>query len=158
VLIALKLTRLTKDSRKRPVGTFYTALFFTGISLVVSGSTLWGCGLYGTIEIPSDRGCVYVFLVTERDMSVPGTGASCRIIEPVPFADHVRYQFTETPEGTYALRIFQDSNGNGKLDFSITGPSEPWALTWSGKKRGIPRFRDISFRLTGVKEMNFVLE
>ena len=42
----------------------------------------------------------------------------------------LRLTLRGVPAGTYALRAFQDLNGNGVLDRPIIGPpSEPWAVS-----------------------------
>lgn len=38
----------------------------------------------------------------------------------------VQFLFTNVPAGAYAISVFQDVNGNGKLDMGLFGPVEPW--------------------------------
>ena len=61
-------------------------------------------------------------------------------------------------KGFYALRCFQDLNGNARLDIGLFGPNEPWALIWNGKKRFPPKFEDISFALEGDLRIDLTLE
>ena len=56
------------------------------------------------------------------------------------------FLFLKVPRGTYAIRCFQDVNGNKKLDMGSFGPKEPWG-TYRPKRpafRG-PKFEEISF-------------
>jgi uncharacterized protein (DUF2141 family) len=69
----------------------------------------------------------------------------------------IAYEFLSVLGGTYGIRCFQDLNGNGKLDKGLFGPSEPWALSWTVKKRFPPRFNDISFDLHEDKKLNLKL-
>jgi len=38
----------------------------------------------------------------------------------------VSFEFKDVKKGIYWIRCFQDLNGNGKLDFGLFGPIEPW--------------------------------
>jgi len=51
--------------------------------------------------------------------------------------------------GTYAIAVFHDINGNGRLDRNPFGlPTEPYAFSNNPSiKRRAPRFRDAAFRL-----------
>ncbi|MFP4484204.1 MAG: DUF2141 domain-containing protein [Spirochaetaceae bacterium] len=64
-------------------------------------------------------------------------------------AAEVRYEFTDVPPGTYAVRAFLDSNRNDDLDIGILGPKEPWAIYRAPRPvRTPPRFDRVSFDLT----------
>lgn len=55
----------------------------------------------------------------------------------------------ELPPGDYAISIFYDRNGNGKLDTNFIGiPKEPIALSNNAKGRyGPPKYEDAVFSL-----------
>jgi uncharacterized protein (DUF2141 family) len=57
----------------------------------------------------------------------------------------------QLPPGEYALTIFFDHNGNGKLDTNFIGiPKEPMALSNNAKaKYGPPKYEDAVFSLAG---------
>ena len=57
----------------------------------------------------------------------------------------------QLPPGEYALTIFFDQNGNGKLDTNFIGiPKEPMALSNNTKaKYGPPKYEDAVFSLAG---------
>jgi uncharacterized protein (DUF2141 family) len=46
--------------------------------------------------------------------------------------------FPAISDGRYAVMVFHDLNGNGKLDFGLMRPKEPWGL--SGRKTLAPNF------------------
>lgn len=65
---------------------------------------------------------------------------------------------TSLPEGQYLVAVFQDLNGNKKLDTKIFGiPKEPVALSeWDGK--GIPKgWEEQSFYIKGGNPVDVVL-
>ena len=70
----------------------------------------------------------------------------------VPFIDHelVQFSFQEILSGHYGIRVFIDTNGNGRLDRGLLGPREPWGMSWQEKRIfGIPNFEDVAFHLDG---------
>ena len=73
--------------------------------------------------------------LAERRVKIPGTEANC--------------EFRDIRPGVYAVALFHDENGNGKLDTNILGiPSE--GVGTSNNKRpliGPPSFSDAKFRL-----------
>ena len=53
------------------------------------------------------------------------------------------------PPGRYAVKCFQDTNGNRKLDIGMFGPKEPWAVHRPARpKLRPPRFEEMAFELT----------
>ena len=61
----------------------------------------------------------------------------------------VRYEFAGLPPGRYAVKCFQDTNGNGKIDIGLFGPKEPWATYRLAKpKLRAPRFEEMAFDVT----------
>jgi uncharacterized protein (DUF2141 family) len=102
----------------------------------------------GTCQV-SRPGTLVVFIVDEKRFRVPMNGIQSHVseisvstssIQLIPFTFRV-------PVGRYALRCFLDTNGNGKLDRGLTGPLEPWGMSWQGKRlAGIPSFKDVSFQ------------
>lgn len=60
----------------------------------------------------------------------------------------VSFEFTNIPQGTYAIRCFQDVNGNGKMDKGRFGPKEPWGV-YRPKRPAFraPRFEEIKFEV-----------
>jgi len=55
--------------------------------------------------------------------------------------------------GTYAVAIFQDTNGNGQMDVGENGvPTEPWALSYGAGTQGAPKFDDAKIAITGLAD------
>jgi uncharacterized protein (DUF2141 family) len=57
--------------------------------------------------------------------------------------------FTEIPQGVYAVSVFHDENGNGKLDKNFVGiPKEEYGASNNpAKKMGPPAFNEAKFSL-----------
>lgn len=64
------------------------------------------------------------------------------------------FQFQDLPYGEYAIAIYQDVNGNGKLDTGTIGiPTEPFAFSNNFKPRwGGPSFEKCSFKFEKDKQ------
>ena len=64
------------------------------------------------------------------------------------------YIITSIPQGTYAVAIFQDLNGNGKLDENMFGaPKEPFAFSNNIVPRfSTPTFEDCKFNFSGTEQ------
>lgn len=62
-----------------------------------------------------------------------------------------RIVLRDVPPGTYAVAVFHDENGNGKLDTTWTGrPKEGVGMSNDARgHRGPPKFEDASFKLHG---------
>ena len=73
---------------------------------------------------------------------------------PVPDgAERLRIE-TDLPPGIYAVSLYEDLNGNRKLDHDLIGiPREPVGASRNPKARfGPPRFDECSFQLTGTSQ------
>lgn len=64
------------------------------------------------------------------------------------------------PEGTYAVAVFHDKNGNGKLDTNMFGiPKEPVAFSNAKMKTfGPPKFSECAFPITKDTEITIPFE
>lgn len=96
-------------------------------------------------------GPIYIKLTTEEEFdahrgskfqSILKVGKEELEKKIIPFA------FENIPEGTYAIKCFQDVNGNGKLDMGKFGPKEPWGNYHEKRPlfRG-PKFKEIQFEV-----------
>jgi uncharacterized protein (DUF2141 family) len=92
-------------------------------------------------------GVLYIYLVDDEQFSIPLTGIleiRKNLIEKRE--QKIQFSFSGVLEGKYGIRVYVDTNGNGKLDRGLFGPSEPWGMSWQDKpKRGVPHFEDIGF-------------
>ncbi len=66
-------------------------------------------------------------------------------------ADSVHVQFEDLPTGRVAASVFQDLNGNQRLDTGFAGiPKEPYGFSRAARGRfGPPTFEDASFEVAG---------
>ncbi|MGB9419080.1 MAG: aldehyde dehydrogenase family protein [Acidobacteriaceae bacterium] len=71
---------------------------------------------------------------------------------PIPAGSQHLLIETDLPPGTYAVSVYDDLNGNHKLDQNLIGiPNEPVGVSGSQIKRfRPPRFDECSFRLRGA--------
>jgi uncharacterized protein (DUF2141 family) len=101
----------------------------------------------------SEGGVLHIHLVDEDQFSVPFTGIKeidITITSAHLESGFVQFSFQEILSGRYGIRVFIDTNGNGRLDRGLLGPREPWGMTWQGKRvSGIPHFKNIAFYLEG---------
>lgn len=68
----------------------------------------------------------------------------------------ISYTFKNVPMGTYAIRVFQDIDGDGKLSSNAFGiPEEPFGFSQNPKiKYGPPSFEQASFDLKNNMSLN----
>lgn len=111
--------------------------------------------IFGEIHSPTRNGIIYIYLIDYECFNIPSYGIDTVVIDVN--SDKANYTFTSVNKGVYGIRCFQDLNGNMKLDKGLFGPTEPWALTWKGKKRFPPKFEDISFELRTNKRVDLIL-
>ncbi|MER3376031.1 MAG: DUF2141 domain-containing protein [Allomuricauda sp.] len=71
----------------------------------------------------------------------------------------VTLQIVDLPIGEYALAVFHDENGNGKLDTNWLGiPKEKVAFSRAKMKMfGPPKFKECTFRVTSDHEISIDL-
>ena len=119
--------------------------------------------LSGKIYFESPQtGDLYIFIADEEAFKIPFSGID-RLIIPVGCgeleAGSIEFSLESIPRGTYCIRCYLDTNGDGKLNRGITGPSEPWGMSFkSERNRGIPQFDDVSFCLYDDKhDINIIL-
>jgi uncharacterized protein (DUF2141 family) len=62
--------------------------------------------------------------------------------------------FTGVPNGEFAVAVYQDENGNGKLDKNLFGvPTEPYGFSRDAMGRmGPPRFADAKLSVNGTSQ------
>lgn len=66
----------------------------------------------------------------------------------------------DIPDGKYAVAVFHDKNGNGKLDTNMLGiPKEPVAFSNAKMKTfGPPKFSDCAFAITTDTDITIPFE
>ena len=105
-----------------------------------------------TIEVSGitlDRGKVYV-AVYDRADSFPISGRQWvgQVLDPT--ARQLTAHFKDLPPGQYAAVVFQDFNGNGKLDKNFLGiPQEPYGFSNGARgSAGPPKFSEAAVTLS----------
>jgi len=96
------------------------------------------------------RGDIYIRLVKEKEFKKPKTSPYVLIMKlgSEEFLNKfVSFKFEKVPSGVYAIKCFQDINGNGKLDKGLFGPKEPWGTYRKKKGSGRPSFKELSFEI-----------
>lgn len=73
-----------------------------------------------------------------------------KIVE-IKQADQMTVTIEDLPEGTYAVSVFHDENGNSELDKNMLGiPKEPYGFSNDASgTMGPPSFEDASFKVAG---------
>jgi uncharacterized protein (DUF2141 family) len=73
----------------------------------------------------------------------------CRFGQASPArSDASRFAFTDVPPGTYAVAVFQDLNGNGRLDRTPLGlPLEPYGFSNDAGRLRRPNFTAASLQV-----------
>jgi uncharacterized protein (DUF2141 family) len=76
---------------------------------------------------------------------------SCQYSQTVqPAAEEFRVVFPEVAEGTYAVAVFQDLNGNNSLDRDTKGlPQEPYGFSNGTGRTAPPSFEAARINVTG---------
>lgn len=110
--------------------------------------------------VASAQGQVTALLYASDD-GFPAKEAKAKQRVSVPASvGSVRLRFEHVAPGTYAVTVYHDANGNGKLDSNWIGiPKEPVAVSNNAKGRmGPPKFKDAKFSVeSGQKDVQISL-
>jgi uncharacterized protein (DUF2141 family) len=93
----------------------------------------------------------------EKDFRNPNKAVLTKIILASDLKKDVLLE--KIPEGYYALTIFQDLNGNKKIDYNFFGyPTEPFGFSNNPVlKFGPPSFKECSFYFSGNKSQEITV-
>lgn len=97
----------------------------------------------------AESGDIYVELITPENSSVESpAGIQIAVNGADQKKGSVKFKFNQVSAGKYAIQAFQDVNGNGKLDFGVAGPKEPWGFYRNVRPllRG-PKFEEMAFEV-----------
>ena len=129
------------------IAALATSLFLTLTPTSASAAEL-------TVEIKgiaSDKGDVYVAIYdkTEKWMKTALSDAKASAKK-----GSVTVTFKELPEGDYAISLYHDENGNGKMDRNVIGmPTEPYAFSNDAAGNyGPASFEQAKFKVDGEKK------
>ena len=105
---------------------------------------------------PATEATLYVALY---DSAAAFAGSKSQAAQTLPLrAGTARLQFSGLPPGRYALRVFADENGNGKLDTNPVGlPIERYGFSNDAKgNRGAPDFEAAALNLESANVQTVV--
>lgn len=104
-----------------------------------------------SVRLTEHAHCELAYLIFASPSGFPGDRdmALRRGFLPIPDGAHQLLIETDLPPGTYAASVYEDLNGNQKLDHNLVGlPKELVGASGIPSARfGPPRFKDCSFRL-----------
>lgn len=104
--------------------------------------------------VASPQGQITALLyATDDGFPAKEAKAKARISVPASVGA-VTLHFQDVPAGTYAVTVYHDANGNGRLDTNWIGiPKEPVAVSNNAKGRmGPPKFKDAKFVVDAEKK------
>ncbi|GAA5214259.1 DUF2141 domain-containing protein [Corallincola platygyrae] len=139
--------------------------YMSAIALLCIPHGLWAeqtLSISGEIFF-KDEGTIYLALVDKIHFNTPSKSHYSIILNPTEShanSGTIAFSFEGIVKGSYAIKAFQDRNGNGELDVGMFGPKEPWAIykpadaSW-----GAPKFEDTQFELTdNLSNIELVLD
>lgn len=114
-----------------------------------------GFSLSGGVGFPK-KGDIYIRVITREEFEKDENGDIKARIKPTAEeekAGAVGFAFADVPEGAYAIQVFQDVNGNGKMDTGFFGPKEPWGTYRHARpKFRAPKWEEMAFDVDGDLE------
>jgi uncharacterized protein (DUF2141 family) len=128
----------------------------TALSVALAASPPAETYLAIDVHLTSDAHGELAYLIFASHYGFPGDCAKAirHGFLPIPNrAQQLRIE-TNLPPGTYAVSVYDDLNGNRKLDHNLIGmPNEPVGVSGNPIGRfGPPRFEESSFRLSGAPQ------
>ena len=101
------------------------------------------------------KGTIRVGLITQAENFMGK--ADIDSVVAVPAEGPVIITFANLPAGTYAARLHQDVNNDGKMEIENGRPTEPFGFSKIAMLMGPPSFDAASFELAEDTEMKIVL-
>jgi uncharacterized protein (DUF2141 family) len=97
----------------------------------------------------NDKGLVKIALGNSKETyNNKETGKSFQVAEAVIKDGKAEYIFKDIPFGDYTVSVYQDENGNKKLDKNFLGiPSEKYGFSNNGGGFGAPKYENAVFIL-----------
>ena len=100
----------------------------------------------------SDHGRVWCFLYNSESGFPKDQNSSIQRTANAVRVNSSYCDFSDVPDGTYAISVYHDENGNGKLDSNFLGiPKEGVGASNDAKGHmGPPSFKDAKFPIEGT--------
>jgi uncharacterized protein (DUF2141 family) len=123
-------------------------LLAVGLAMAALPAMAAGTTLDVRVEgVPS--GMVHAWIYRSAD-GFPGDLAKSWRQQKVEASGSATLQFADVPAGRYAVMVYFDANGNGRLDRNFIGmPSEPVAVTGKASRFGPPTFDSCAIPVAG---------
>ena len=101
--------------------------------------------------IASNSGDVYVAIYDKAEKWMKTSLSSAKVAAK---KGSVSVSFKDLPEGDYAISLYHDENGNGKMDSNVIGmPTEPYAFSNDAAGNfGPASFEQAKFTVGGEKK------
>ena len=121
-------------------------LSFVCVFAMSADDGLWTVS--GTVSF-KEEGTVYLSILTQEGFEDDYRYLKGVIIPIGPEelkSGNVEFEFTDIPDGTYALSAYLDQNGNGKMDMGFLGPKEPWGnYRYARPRTRGPKWEEVAF-------------
>lgn len=101
------------------------------------------------------KGTIRMGLITKAENFMGKADIDTSVL--VPAEGPMVITFTNLPAGTYAARLHQDLNNDGKMKMENGRPTEPFGFSKIAMLMGPPSFEAASFQLTEDTELKIVL-
>jgi len=107
-------------------------MLFVFLTCLFANSAI-AASLMVTVEsIAESRGQLYLSLFDSKEAF--GKEQMANKVENAT-KGQMKFEFTDLADGDYAVMVYQDLNGNEKLDTNLIGlPKEPWGGSLQGKR------------------------
>jgi uncharacterized protein (DUF2141 family) len=104
-------------------------------------------------NIENGHGTIYIAILDSAEGWLKSDAESKPfrdIIQPVTSTDDLLISVQDLPPGKYAISLFQDLNGDSKMDKNFIGfPKEPFGFSAPMGKFGPPKFDEAAIEVTG---------
>src|SRR5882757_8913603 len=133
----------------RPISVFFVTLSFLFTTLLPAQSPNSATLTVRILSARNVNGVVRIALFQSTD-GFPGDASKALRTQPAkidPQTLTAQTVFSGIPQGTYAVMVFHDENGNGKLDKNMVGiPKEGYGASNNPAKRmRAPNFDEAKF-------------
>lgn len=127
------------------IGFFFTGNAQNTISVTVN-------------NIEKNKGVIEISLYNQAE-AFPHTKGRFKMGNVTVSGNSVTFQFTNIPNGDYAVALYHDVNDNGKMDKNIFGiPKEPYGFSNNVvPKMSAPNFDECMFSVKGATKLTISL-
>jgi uncharacterized protein (DUF2141 family) len=134
-------------------------LLVLGIALTTSRITDPPKLIVEVVGIEEARGTILIGIY-DNEKTFPKTGKSFRNVSVPVDGKRVKCTIDDLPEGSYAIALCHDVNGDGEFNTNFVGmPLEPYGFSNDVKATfKAPAFEDARFDLRGQKSLRIELQ